>query len=99
MLKAQTALVTGHFSSQLGYGGSLPPLPLPPLQARMYSTYEDVPYKSGTSIFSTNKDVQYKQGISSVQLRICSLSKLFISTNEDVQYKQGTSSNFEKAGH
>ena len=61
MLKAPTALATGHFSNQ-------PPPPPPPQ------------YKQGcvgTSIFSRDKDLQYEEVTSSVQMRMCSTSKVF----------------------
>ena len=69
MLKAQTALATGHFSNQLRFWGAVAP-PSP-------STSKDVQYKSGISIFGTNKDLQYEEGISLVQMRMCSISKVF----------------------
>ena len=70
MLKAQTALATGHFSNQLEFWGAVVPPPPP-------STNKDVLYKSGTSIFGTNKDLKYEEGTSSVQMRMCSTSKVF----------------------
>ena len=69
MLKAQTALATGHFHNQLGFWGAAVP---PPVQARMYSTSDNVQCKSGTLVVSTNKDMWYEQGISSGQMGICS---------------------------
>ena len=58
-------------------------------------------------IISTNEDMQYEQDASSVQMRMCSTSKVYhisvrmrtcstskhiISTNEDMQYEQDASS-------
>ena len=71
MLKAQTALATGHFSNQLGYGGAVTPLP----QYKQGCAVQV--YESGTSIPSTNKDVQYEQGTSSVQMEMRSMRKPF----------------------
>ena len=66
-LKAQTALATGHFSNKLGFLGAV----VHP------STSKDVQYKSGTLTFGTNTDLQYEEGTSSVQMRLCSTSKVF----------------------
>ena len=48
MLKAQTALATGHFSNQLGFWGAVVPPPPPP-----QSKNKDLQYKLDTSIFGT----------------------------------------------
>ena len=62
MLKAQTALATGHFSNQVEFWGAVVPPPPPS------SSSKDVQYKSGASVFGTNKkDLQYEEGTSSVQ--------------------------------
>ena len=55
MLKAQTALATGHFSKQLGFWSAVVPLPPPP----PHQYKKGVQYKSGTSIFGRNKNLQY----------------------------------------
>ena len=63
MLKAQTALATGHFSDQVGFWGAV-----------VLPQYKH--YKSGTSIFGMNKGLQFEEGTSSVQMRMCSTSKV-----------------------
>ena len=73
MLKAQTALATGHSSNLLGFWGAV--VPPPP-------TSKDMQYKPGTSILGTNKDLQDEEGTSSMQMRICSTREDFISKND-----------------
>ena len=78
MLKAQTALATGHFSNQVGFWGAV--FPPPPLhtQARMCSTNQahqssvqiSICSMRKAHILSANEDVQYKQSISSVEITI-----------------------------
>ena len=80
MLKAQTALATGHFSNQLGSGSAVTPPP---------SISKDVHYKSGTWIFSTKKDVQYEQAHLQHKRGCAVCTRHFISTNEHVHTNKG----------